>query len=221
MTCIHQVQGGDAAHVRAALSGVRADRQDRGHGVPADPRTTLSPTRSDCVLAGRRVLVVGGGTVATRRVPALLDAGAAVALVAPEVTPALHGQHRRRPAQLVGRARFRPADLDDAWLVQVAIDDPAAAAQISAAAEERRVFCVRADDRQAASAWTPAVTRHGPVTVAVIGGGDPRRAMAVRDAVRALLADAAAVGSRGAPVPQRSRPRAAWRWSAPAPATRS
>ncbi|MFD6612371.1 uroporphyrinogen-III C-methyltransferase, partial [Micromonospora chalcea] len=39
----------------------------------------------------------------------------------------------------------------------------------------------------AASAWTPAVTRHGPVTVAVLGGGDPRRAMAVRDAVRELL----------------------------------
>jgi uroporphyrin-III C-methyltransferase/precorrin-2 dehydrogenase/sirohydrochlorin ferrochelatase len=49
------------------------------------------------------------------------------------------------------------------------------------------VFCVRADDRHAATAWTPAVTRHGPVTVAVLGGGDPRRAMAVRDAVRDLL----------------------------------
>ena len=102
---------------------------------------------------------------------------------------------------------FRPDDLDDTWLVQVAIDDPAAAAQISAAAEERRIFCVRADDRQAASAWTPAVTRSGPVTVAVLGGGDPRRAMAVRDAVRALLADA---GSRrqpaGAPVPAAGEP---------------
>ncbi|MCL7460608.1 uroporphyrinogen-III C-methyltransferase, partial [Micromonospora sp. MSM11] len=74
-----------------------------------------------------------------------------------------------------------------AWLVQVAIDDPLAAASVSAAAAERRIFCVRADDRAAATAWTPAVTRHGPVTVAVLGGGDPRRAMAVRDAVRALL----------------------------------
>ena len=46
------------------------------------------------------------------------------------------------------------------------------------------MFCVRADDRHAATAWTPAVTRHGPVTVAVLGGGDPRRAVAVRDAIR-------------------------------------
>ncbi|MGW4298134.1 uroporphyrinogen-III C-methyltransferase, partial [Micromonospora chersina] len=54
---------------------------------------------------------------------------------------------------------------------------------------ERRIFCVRADDRAAATAWTPAVTRHGPVTVAVLGGGDPRRAMSVRDAVRELLGE--------------------------------
>ncbi|SCE84543.1 uroporphyrinogen-III C-methyltransferase [Micromonospora viridifaciens] len=137
-------------------------------------------------LAGRRVVVVGGGAVATRRVPALLDAGADVLLVAPELTPALRahadaGRLRWEPR------RFVPADLDGAWLVQVAVDDRAAAAEVSAAAAERRIFCVRADDRAAATAWTPAVTRHGPVTVAVLGGGDPRRAMTVRDAIRTLL----------------------------------
>jgi len=49
------------------------------------------------------------------------------------------------------------------------------------------VFCVRADDRAAATAWTPAVTRHGPVTVAVTDDGDRRRALAVRDFVAAAL----------------------------------
>ncbi|WP_200215052.1 uroporphyrinogen-III C-methyltransferase [Micromonospora coerulea] len=137
-------------------------------------------------LAGRRVVVVGGGAVATRRVPALLDAGADVLLVAPELTPALRahvdaGRLRWEPR------RFAPADLDGAWLVQAAVNDRAAAAAVSAAAVERRIFCVRADDRAAATAWTPAVTRHGPVTVAVLGGGDPHRAMTVRDAVRDLL----------------------------------
>lgn len=138
-------------------------------------------------LAGRRVVVVGGGIVATRRVPALLDADADVLLVAPELTPALraHADAGRLRWQ---RRRFVADDLDGAWLVQVAVDDPDAAAAISAVADERRIFCVRADDRVAATAWTPAVTRQGPVTVAVLGGGDPRRAMAVRDAVRDLLA---------------------------------
>jgi uroporphyrin-III C-methyltransferase/precorrin-2 dehydrogenase/sirohydrochlorin ferrochelatase len=134
-------------------------------------------------LSGRRVLVVGGGTVATRRVPALLDAGARITLVSPHLTPALRalfdaGRLRWEPR------RFQPSDVDGVWLVQAAVNDPLAAAAVSAAALERRVFCVRADDREAASAWTPAVTRHGPVTVAVLGGGDPRRAMAVRDAIR-------------------------------------
>jgi uroporphyrin-III C-methyltransferase / precorrin-2 dehydrogenase / sirohydrochlorin ferrochelatase len=134
-------------------------------------------------LAGLRVLVVGAGAVATRRVPALLDAGADVVVVAPAATPALRA--------LAGAGRltwherpFRPSDVDGAWLVTVAVDDPVAAGEVSAAAGERRVFCVRADDRHAATAWTPAVTRHGPVTVAVLGGGDPKRSVAVRDSIR-------------------------------------
>jgi uroporphyrin-III C-methyltransferase / precorrin-2 dehydrogenase / sirohydrochlorin ferrochelatase len=137
-------------------------------------------------LTGRRVLVVGGGAVASRRVPALIAAGAEVAIVSPELSPALHA------IVSAGRAtwregRFQPDDVDDAWLVQVAVDDPAAAALVSEVAEQRRVFCVRADDRDAATAWTPAVTRQGPVTVAVTDGGDRRRALAVRDMVAQAL----------------------------------
>jgi uroporphyrin-III C-methyltransferase/precorrin-2 dehydrogenase/sirohydrochlorin ferrochelatase len=140
------------------------------------------------MLDGRRVLVVGGGRVATRRMPALLDAGADVVLVSPEITPALHGLAGAGRLRWLAR-RFEPADVDGAWLVHVAVDDPIAAAVVSAAAQERRVFCVRADDRHAATAWTPATARHGPVTVAVTAGGDPRRAVAVRDAIQNRLAD--------------------------------
>ncbi len=139
-------------------------------------------------LAGRRVLVVGGGAVATRRVPALLDAGAEVVLVSPEITPALRS-HVDAGRVLWAQRPFRPSDVDGCWLVQAAIDDPAAAAEITAAAEQRRVFCVRADDKDAATAWTPSVTRHGQVTAAVLGGGDPRLAAGVRDAIADGLAD--------------------------------
>jgi uroporphyrin-III C-methyltransferase/precorrin-2 dehydrogenase/sirohydrochlorin ferrochelatase len=137
-------------------------------------------------LEGRRVLVVGGGAVATRRVPALLEAGARVEIVSPTLTPALQGYVDADRLTWSAR-RFEPADVDGAWLVQVAIDDTSAAAEVSAAAEAHRVFCVRADDRDAATAWTPAVTRHGPVTVAVTDGGDRRRALAVRDLVATAL----------------------------------
>ena len=133
-------------------------------------------------LAGLRVLVVGGGTVATRRVPALLAAGAQVTIVTPELTPALRGLADAGRVTWHER-RFVPSDIDGVWLVHAALDDAEAAAEVSAVAAEHRVFCVRADDREAATAWTPAVTRHGPVTVAVLGGGDPRRSMAVRDRI--------------------------------------
>ncbi|HEX2355363.1 MAG TPA: uroporphyrinogen-III C-methyltransferase [Micromonosporaceae bacterium] len=159
-------------------------------------------------LAGRRVLVVGGGAVATRRVPALLDAGADVLVVSPSLTPALRALADAGRLRWAAR-RFEPSDVDGAWLVQAALDDPDAATEVSAAAEERRVFCVRADDRHAATAWTPAVTRHGPVTVAVLGGGDPRRAMAVRDRIRDLLAGPASPGAQvpsGGPAPAAARP---------------
>ncbi len=141
------------------------------------------------LLAGRKVVMVGGGAVATRRTPALLNAGADVLLVAPEVTAALHGLAGAGQLRWEAR-RFVPDDLDDAWLVHVAVDDPQAAAQVSAEALRRRIFCVRADDRTQATAWTPAVTRHGPVTVAVLGGRS-RRAMAVRDGIRDWLAERA------------------------------
>ncbi|GAB7047949.1 uroporphyrinogen-III C-methyltransferase [Catenuloplanes indicus] len=139
-------------------------------------------------LTGRKVLVVGGGAVATRRVPALISAGARVLLVSPHLTPALQSLVDAGRITWLAR-RFQPEDVDGAWLVQVAVDDNLAAAAVSAAALERRVFCVRADDREAATAWTPAVSRHGQVTVAVTAGGDPHRAQVVRDAIRDGLAD--------------------------------
>lgn len=164
----------------------------------------MNPYPLALLLEGRRVLVVGGGTVATRRVPALLDAGARVLLVSPHLTPALQALVDAGRLHWEPR-RFQASDVDGAWLVQVAVDDPIAAAAVSAAALERRVFCVRADDRHAASAWTPAVTRHGPVTVAVTAGGDPPRAVIIRDAIREGLLDGTLPGC-AVPVERPSSP---------------
>ncbi len=133
-------------------------------------------------LAGRRVVVVGGGHVAQRRVPTLIAAGARVVVVSPTVTPALEGIIEAGEATWVERA-FVDSDLDDTWYVVAATDDAAANAAVGAAAEARRIFCVRSDDASLASAWTPAVGRAAGVTVAVHGGRDPRRSVAVRDEI--------------------------------------
>jgi len=140
------------------------------------------PYPSGLRLSGRRVVVVGGGQVAQRRVPGLLAAGARVVLVSPAVTPAIEGQVLAGELAWVRRG-FRDDDLDDTWYVIAATDDPAVNEQVSAAAEAARIFCVRADDGVAASAWTPAVGRYDGLTVAVLGRREPRRTAAVRDAI--------------------------------------
>jgi uroporphyrin-III C-methyltransferase/precorrin-2 dehydrogenase/sirohydrochlorin ferrochelatase len=134
------------------------------------------------------VLVVGGGHVAQRRVPRLLAAGADVVVVSPETTPAVEGL--AGAGEITWRQRaYEPADIDEAWYVIAATDDPAVNEQITADAERQRIFCVRADNGVAATAWTPAVGRHAGVTVAVLGNREPRRSAGVRDAIVAALRD--------------------------------
>jgi uroporphyrin-III C-methyltransferase/precorrin-2 dehydrogenase/sirohydrochlorin ferrochelatase len=139
-------------------------------------------------LLGRRVVVVGGGQVAHRRVAGLLEARARVTVVSPDVTPALEALVE--PGSLTWvRRRYEPGDLDGAWYAVAATDDPAVNAAVAAEAEAARIFCARADDRSASSVWTPAVGRQGDLVVGVHGGGDPQRAVGVRDAVVAGLTD--------------------------------
>ncbi|MFP8886147.1 uroporphyrinogen-III C-methyltransferase [Streptomyces mangrovi] len=139
-------------------------------------------------LTGRRVVVLGGGTVAQRRLPALLAAGADVLVIAPSATPSVEAMAEAGELRWERRA-YRPGDLDGAWYAVVATDDAGANAAASAEAEERRVWCVRSDDAAAATAWTPATGRSEGVTVAVLTGRDPRRSAAVRDAVVEGLRD--------------------------------
>ncbi|GAA1281872.1 uroporphyrinogen-III C-methyltransferase [Pseudonocardia aurantiaca] len=126
--------------------------------------------------------MVGGGSVAQRRLGGLLPAGADVEVVAPEVTPAVEGMATAGELRWTARG-YRDGDLDGAWYVIACTDDPAVNAAVGAEAESRRVFCVRADDAPAGSAVTPAVGRHDGLTVGVLAGRRPRRSAAVRTAL--------------------------------------
>ncbi len=139
-------------------------------------------------LLDREVVVVGGGQVAHRRVAGLLEARARVTVVSPEVTPALEALVGPGAVTWV-RRRYEAGDLDGAWYAVAATDAPAVNAAVAEEAERSRVFCARADDRSASSVWTPAVGRQGDLVVGVHGGGDPQRAVGVRDAVLAGLTD--------------------------------
>jgi uroporphyrin-III C-methyltransferase len=154
-------------------------------------------------LVDRSVVVVGGGQVAHRRVAGLLEARARVTLVSPVVTPALEALVA--PGSLTWiRRRYEPGDLDGAWYAVAATDDPEVNAAVAEEAERARIFCARADDRGASSAWTPAVGRQGDLIVGIHGGGDPQRAIGVRDAVVAGLTDGGIADRARRPTPDRS-----------------
>ncbi|GEL97022.1 uroporphyrinogen-III C-methyltransferase [Cellulomonas terrae] len=137
-------------------------------------------------LTGRRVVVVGGGPVAARRVARLVEDGADVLVVAPALCEDL--ADHVAAGRVTWRSRdYLTTDLDGAWLVHTATGDRTVDDAVAADAESVRLWCVRADDASASTAWTPAVARSGDVTVAVGTGGDPRRAVALRNAVALLL----------------------------------
>lgn len=137
-------------------------------------------------IAGKRTLVVGGGAVGTRRVVGLLAAEAEVVLVSPVISAELTALAQTGQITWLQRG-FEAGDTDGAWLVHTATGVDAVDAQVSAEAQANRILCVNAAVAEESTAWVPAVVRHDGLTVASFGGGDPRRSMALRDAIKALL----------------------------------
>lgn len=131
-------------------------------------------------LAGRRVVVIGGGTVAQRRLPRLISVGAEVVLISPSVTTAVQAMVDAGELTWIPR-RYTEGDLADAWYVLSCASRPEANAAVASEAERRRIFCVRADAGEQGSAVTPAVGEHGNLLLGVLSGGQPRRSAAVRD----------------------------------------
>ncbi|MEV7001348.1 uroporphyrinogen-III C-methyltransferase [Streptomyces sp. NPDC093982] len=143
-------------------------------------------------LTGRRVVVLGGGQVAQRRLPALIAAGADIHLVSPDATPSVEAM--ADAGEITWQKRpYEDGDLADAWYALIATSDDEANTRASLEAERHRVWCVRSDDADAATAWTPATGTSEGVTVAVLTsdarGRDPRHTAAIRDAVVEGLRD--------------------------------
>jgi uroporphyrin-III C-methyltransferase/precorrin-2 dehydrogenase/sirohydrochlorin ferrochelatase len=131
-------------------------------------------------LADKRVVVVGGGTVAQRRLPRLVDAGARVELISPEITPGVQSMVDRD--EILWQQRLYAADdLDGAWYVVVATSDREVNAEVTRDAYERRIFCVRSDAGAEGSAVTPASGEHDGMMLGVLAGGEHRRSASVRD----------------------------------------
>jgi uroporphyrin-III C-methyltransferase/precorrin-2 dehydrogenase/sirohydrochlorin ferrochelatase len=121
-------------------------------------------------LAGRRCLVVGGGTVGARRIEQLLGAGAAVTVVAPEFGPVV--SEWAAAGRIEARSeRFHGALIDDFWLVVAATSDPAVNREVAAAAEAARRFCNVVDEPELCSYIMPTIIDRDPVTIAISSAG--------------------------------------------------
>ncbi len=158
---------------------------------PASVTQALATVPVGLRVEGRAVLVVGAGPIAARKAAVYVNQGAVVTVVAPE--------HSHEMAELSVAARqHRPVeatDLDGVWLVVTATGDPSVDGWVYEQAEARRIWCNAADDPEHCSVILPAVSRKGPLTVAIsTGGQSPAVASWLRGKVDALLdADTLAV----------------------------
>jgi siroheme synthase-like protein len=135
-------------------------------------------------LDGRRVLLVGGGRVAASKLTALLDAGANVTVVAPNVAPRV----AQAPVTIM-RRDFQATDLDGVCYVVAAAPGPVNA-EVAREAEARGLFVNAVDDLEHASAYAGAVLRRAGVTIAVsTDGAAPALAGLLREGLEALLPD--------------------------------
>lgn len=176
-------------------------------------------------LAGRTVLVAGGGPVAARRARAMADDGAHVRVVAPQVcedlrdlvAASLHApllapsSAQRRPdggAGPGGRVTWAPrevreSDVEDAWLVLAATDDSGTNRDVAAWAAARRTWCVNAGAAHEGTARTPATTHSGDVLVGVVTDV-PAAGVSADGCARERRAAAGSAEQRGAD-PRRAR----------------
>ncbi|PPU40865.1 NAD(P)-dependent oxidoreductase [Xanthomonas arboricola] len=121
-------------------------------------------------LQARVVLVIGGGEVATRKVLALLKAGAHIRLYAHTLSPDLAELMQAGRFEQLG-GQFDPAWIDDVWLVVAATDDGALNQRVAAAAGARRRLVNVVDDAELSTYQVPAIVDRDPLVIAISSAG--------------------------------------------------
>jgi len=141
-------------------------------------------------LKGGHVTVIGGGDVALRKVHDLIEAGALVTVVSPEVHPEIERMAAEKDNPIVIRRSYHPGDLEGAILAFSATDDQEINGAVFREAAERRIFINAVDDPENCSFIVPSSFTRGDLTVAVsTGGASPAMAAKVRRLLERSLPD--------------------------------
>ncbi len=155
--------------------------------TPAATGTPQPPLPLFLKLAGKPCLVVGAGTVATGKIMALVETGADVVVVAPELDAAVRELAARRRIRVLERA-FRDEDVAGRWLVIAATGERTVNRQVFDACDAHAVLVNTVDDPALCTAMFPSIVRRGAVAVAIsTGGASPALAAHLRERIEALL----------------------------------
>ena len=133
-------------------------------------------------LEGRPVVIVGGGSVASRKAAGLIDAGALVTVIAPDFSDQMRDLKKRFPQniELVERV-YRSGDISGPLLVFTAADDPSINRQVSNDAQRMNLPVNNAADPENSSFHVPSFMRKGDLILAVAtGGSSPAMAARIR-----------------------------------------
>src|ERR1700735_2986645 len=134
-------------------------------------------------LTGKKVVVVGGGNVAQRRLPLVVASGADVHVITRAATRSVEAMS----GITLSLRDYRDGDLAGAWYAIAATDDAQVNSAVVAEADRHRIFSVRADIAREGSAGTPPACDYAGLSVGVLAGGEHRRSAAIRSAIREAL----------------------------------
>lgn len=138
-------------------------------------------------LEQQRIVVVGGGNVATRKVTGLLAAGAVVTVISPALSPELVRLADRQQITVVQRA-YHDGDLADTWLVIAATNNPRVNDQVWQEAEQRGCLVNVVDDPARGNFIVPAVIHRGEITITIsTGGASPALARRLRERLESFI----------------------------------
>ena len=152
--------------------------------VAPPPKLAARQYPVNLVVEGRRCLVVGGGSVAARKVEGLLACGAHVHVVAPDVDEEIRGW----PEVTVDQRPYRREDLVGRRLVIAATDSPAVNRAVFVDCEEAGIWVCGADDPENCSFTLPSVVRRGSLVLTVsTGGRSPAVARWLRERLEAEI----------------------------------
>jgi len=140
-------------------------------------------------VGGKKCVVIGGGEVALRKVTALLDYGACVKVVSPELCPGLSKLARNNRIEAVSR-NYEFGDLKDAFLAIAATDHGEINQSIASEARERKIIVNIVDNQKHSDFIAPAYFCRGDLTVAVsTAGKSPALAIKVKNKLEKSLGE--------------------------------